>query len=282
MSRQTAFEYTVLQYCHDVITGELVNVGVLLHHPVTGVIAHKISSKYGRLRKIFPDLDSSAFKASIGAIERGLKKQQTSDDDALLAPLNSAEAIARKSLVQDDSSFQWGATGTVFGDDIHAEMDRLVRRFITWHEAEDLKKKTDSDVWKPVREKLAARSIEDRLQPAKLRSAVAEVTFEHSWKNGALHCYQPLSFDLASPENINDKVARWSGHLYHLNEAEADFKPYFIVGEPSDVSLAQTFNQAIEALKNAPTKPTIFQESELDELVDSIQDEMNAHDAKLA
>lgn len=39
-----------------------------------------------------------------------------------------------------------------------------------------------------------------------------EVEFEHAWKNGKWHCYQPLSFDPATVDSIQERPARWVGH----------------------------------------------------------------------
>mgnify|MGYP003627946118 FL=1 len=85
---------------------------------------------------------------------------------------------------------------------------------------------------------------------------------------------------MASRESIQDKVAKWSGHLLHLQNAKVDFKPYFIVGKPTTPGLEKAYKTALAALKQSPNEPEIYEESELDELVDLIEDEMRAHDAQ--
>lgn len=280
MTERTPYTFTVLRYRHDAIAGECVNVGVVLHSAERSFLQAKLSFRYSRLRDVFPDLDSAAFRESLHAIERGIKQVGKHARDNLLSKLATADEISRNVLRQDDSSFLWSGVGSGVAGDLEAELDKLFKRFVTWHEHEKVNKRTDEEVWRPVRDKLAARHLATRLEKNIVSSDLTSVEFDHTWRNGALHCYQPLSFDLATRESIQDKVARWSGHLYHLRSAQEDFKPYFIVGRPSDPKLSPAYAAAIKALKECPKEPEVFEEAQLDELVNLIEDEMCAHDAQ--
>ena len=251
MKERTPYTYVVLRYRHDAIAGECINVGVVLHAAEQGFFDSKLNLHYGRLRQVFPDLEPEAFKASIYSIRRGLTAVSKREKGDMLSTLDSAERFARMVLPMDDSSFIWSPVGAGVTADPELELESLFKRFVTWYEVE----KT-------------------------VRSDLTSVEFDHTWKNGALHCYQPLSFDLASRESIQDKVAKWSGHLLHLQNAKVDFKPYFIVGKPTTPGLEKAYKTALAALKQSPNEPEIYEESELDELVDLIEDEMRAHDAQ--
>lgn len=280
MTERTPYTFTVLRYRHDAIAGECVNVGVVLHSAERSYLEAKLSFKYGRLRDVFPDLDSAAFRESLHAIERGIKQAGKHARDNLLTKLVTADEISRNVLRQDDSSFVWSGVGAGVAGDLDAELDKLFKRFVTWHEHEKVSRRTDDEIWRPVREKLAARRLASRLEKNVVSSDLMSVEFDHTWRNGALHCYQPLSFDLATKESIQDKVARWSGHLYHLRSAQEDFKPYFIVGRPSDPKLSDAYSAAIDALKECPKSPEVYEETKIDELVERIEDEMRAHDTQ--
>jgi hypothetical protein len=280
MKERTPYTYVVLRYRHDAIAGECMNVGVVLHAAEKGFFDSKLNLHYGRLRQVFPDLEPEAFKASIYSIRRGLTTVSKREKGDMLSTLDSAERFARMVLPMDDSSFIWGSVGAGVTADPELELESLFKRFVTWYEVEKTNKRSDSDIWRPVREKLADKNLADRLEKKTVRSDLTSVEFDHTWKNGALHCYQPLSFDLASRESIQDKVAKWSGHLLHLQNAKVDFKPYFIVGKPTTPGLEKAYKTALAALKQSPNDPEIYEESELDELVDLIEDEMRAHDAQ--
>lgn len=281
MSHRTPYTYTVLRYRHDAVAGECVNVGVVMHSAQKGFLESKLSFKYGRLHQVFPDLDSAAFRESLHAIERGVRKLAKRERGDMLAKLASADSISYNVLHQDDSSFLWSSVGSGVAADLDAELEKLFKRFVTWHEQEKSAKRSDEDVWKPVRERLVSHQLADRLEKKVVSSDRTSVEFDHTWRNGALHCYQPLSLDLASKESIQDKVARWSGHLFHLRTAAEDFKTYFIVGRPSDPKLQPAYAAAIAALKDSPKDPEVYEESQVDEFVKRVEDEMRAHDAQL-
>lgn len=280
MSNRTPYTYTVLRYRHDIIAGECVNVGLVLHAAERGFLKCKVSLKYGRLRQVFPDLDPDAFKSSLRAIERGLKAAAKKERGDMLSKLVNAETISSSVLRIDDSSFTWSGIGSGVAADPEQELEKLFQRFVTWYEREKEHKKADEDVWQPVREKLAEKNLASRLHSNVVSSELTSVKFEHTWRNGALHCYQPLSFDLESKENIQNKVARWSGHLFHLQDASEDFITYFIVGRPADRKLNHAYEDAIKALKKSPKQPAVYEESQLDELIELIEDEMQDHDAQ--
>jgi hypothetical protein len=109
-------------------------------------------------------------------------------------------------------------------------------------------------------------------------SPIDKVEFEHAWKNGAWHCYQPLSFDLASSEGIREKAARWSGHMTGLSRAPEQVRPHFIVGRPSNDALFEDYRRAIDLLRASALEPNVFEEAQIDALIDLIQDEISAHD----
>lgn len=281
MKNKLAYTYVVLRYRHDAIAGESVNVGVVLHCAQTGFLGHKLTLQFGRLRSIFPDLDGDAFRTSIRAVRHGLDTLSRREKADMLSRLETAESHAQAVLPKDDSSFIWGNIGAGLTADPQDEMERLFQRFVTWYEEDKISRRSDSDIWRPVRDKLSDRHLSDRLEATTINSDLTSVKFEHTWKNGALHCYQPLSFDLATEDNIQDKVARWSGHLLHLQDSSEEFVPYFIVGRPSDLSLTDTYQKAIRALKMSPHNPQIYEENQIDELVDLMHDEMLAHDREL-
>lgn len=275
---KSAYTFVVLRYRHDAIAGERVNVGVVLHAADRGFLGMKLSPRYGRLKQVFPDLDSNAFRTSIRSIKRALQGLKRLEKGDMLSHLTNAEGFAWQALPLDDSSFVWSEVGAGITHDPEAEIEKLFKRFVTWYEHDKDQKRSDNDVWRPVREKLTELHLADRLEKKTVSSALTSVEFDHTWKNGALHCYQPLSFDLASEDSIQEKAMRWSGHLLHLQQAREKFVPYFIVGKPAKRELKRAYEKAVAALRASPNNPKVYAETELDELVETIEDEMRRHD----
>jgi hypothetical protein len=235
-----------------------------------------------RLTKMFPSLDGEAFKISLAGIARGLRKLGANEGSDMLSPLGDAASFARRALPSDDSSFIWSELSSGITDNAEKTLQSLYERFVSQYDEKQKAARDDAAVWRPVRDRLLERQIADRLQPKTISSPIDTVEFEHAWKNGAWHCYQPLSFDLSTSANIREKAARWTGHMVALAGASEPFKAHFFVGAPSDPQLRDAYDQALEILKLGPSRPEVIEESEMDALVDRIEDEIRSHEHPIA
>jgi hypothetical protein len=282
MTDRRPYTYVLLRYRHDPLAGEFANVGVLMHEPRSGYLDAKVRTTLGpRLTKMFPTLDGDAFKGSLQSVARSVRKLGSREAGDMLASLGDAASFARRVLPTDDSSFIWGPLGSGITDDPHRALEKLYARFVTQYDGKAKPSRDDAAVWRPVRDLLLARNIADRLQPKLIRSAVDQVEFDHAWKNGAWHCYQPLSFDLSSNENIREKAARWAGHMLALEKADEPFKPHFVVGAPTNPQFQNAYERAVALLRLSPGAPEVIEESATVGLVDKIEDELRAHDSAL-
>jgi hypothetical protein len=227
---------------------------------------------------MFPDMRRASFLESLRVIGRGLEKLKKSEGSGLLSELGDASIFARRILAPDDSSFVWGELGSGLTNDPETTLESLYQRFVARYDETARVARDDAAVWQPVREMLIERNIADRLQPKTISSPIDEVEFQHAWKNGAWHCYQPLSFDLVTSEGIREKAARWSGHMTGLSRATEEVKPHFVVGPPTDERLAEDYQRAIDLLRASAMEPLVFEEGEADQLVDVIETEIISHD----
>ena len=277
MSTTRHYTYAILRYRHDSIIGESLNVGVVLFAKNLGRFEYRFSRKFSRLKAAFPTLDGDAYRSTINAIEKGLKQYGGFVPSMLNPSASGVREIVERVLRQDDSSFHWSEVGEGVSLDIEDEVDFLFRRFVTWHEEVSPSRRTDGDVWRPVREALKQRKLNKYLGKTKIESDLTEVKFNHAWKNGRWHVFQPLSLDLKTEDRIHDKVAKWSGYLLHLESACEDFKPYFLLGKPQDAALTETYNDMIEALRQSPCNPEVYPEDKRDDLINLIEDQIKAH-----
>jgi hypothetical protein len=280
MTSKAAYSYTLLRYVHDVLTGEFVNVGVVVLVPSHNLVRYKMRSTMGRLRGVFPDIDRRAFLSSMAAVRRGLQSVAKSEMGAgLLKSEGDAAAIARRAVPRDDSSLQWSPCGAGLTAMPDETLNRLFDRYVSRYDTHNRSRRTDDDVWRPVRQKLEERDLAQYLQEKSISGSVDEIVFKHAWKNGRWHVYEPLSFDLVDAEGIKTKAREWLGHLAAVDaggKAEP-FKPHFIVGAPTNPTLRDAYLGAIAILKQAPNNPDVFEEGELDTLVAQIEDEVREH-----
>lgn len=280
MKTRNPYTFTVLRYRHDAISGEQVNVGVVLFSLENREILFRFSKKYGRLRTVFPDLDGHSFAKSLGGLQDSMKALSKQFSLHLSKDFSNSQQFAREVLQFDDSSFQWSEMGSGVTKDIEVELEVLFKRFVSWHEGINSSRRDDNDIWRPVREQLSALQIYGKLKKSVIKSDLTKVTFDHTFQNGRLHCYQPLSFDLSTEQHIHDKVAKWAGHLFHLQAADEELVPYFIVGEASNEKFKSAVDSAVEALEKSPLSPKVFRERDTDVFINSIEDVVRSHDSQ--
>lgn len=275
MTEKRPYTYTVLKYVHDIVSGESLNVGIVLHSDSGRFLKSRTRSTYRRIKEVFPDLDSRVFRTSMKSIERAIahlaQKLPEAPTDAL--------GLARSVMVTDESALQWSVVGSGVTTDLEGTLDKLYARFVTRYDTKIIARRTDEDVWRPVRDKLTQRGVDVPFEEKVITGNTDEISFKHAWKNGRWHAYQPVSLDLADAEGIKDKARRWRGHLDAVADGHSeDLKIYFIVGAPQDSSLLPAFDGAVGILRNGSFDPEVFEEAQVDDFVNKIEDEVRAHD----
>lgn len=278
MTERRPYTYVVLRYRHDPLAGEFANVGVVLHEPKSGFLGVRVRRTLGRLTSMFPGMNGEALKGALKAIERGVNQIAQQEASGLLSALSDASTFAARVLPVDNSSFVWGPIGSGIAADPNQALEKLFARFVSRYDEPAKARRDEAAVWKPVRDLLVEREIADRLQAVTIRSPLDHVEFEHAWKNGAWHCYQPVSFDLLSGESIREKANKWAGQLLALKDASEAFQPFFVVGAPSDPQLLGDYEKALAILRLGPGEPMVIPEAEVPALVDRIEDEIKAHE----
>lgn len=281
MTEQQSYSYVTLRYVHDAMTGEFLNVGLLLFAPAERLLRVKTRRTMSRVRDIFPDLDRPAFTSAMRSIEHSVARLTK---EFFNAPLFSrdidVEGIARRVLPSDDSSLQWSSKGTGVTSNIDQTFDRLFSRLVTRYDARDDHRKSDDEVWRPVRQLLEQRHLASKLQEKTIVGDVDQISFKHAWKNGQWHVIEPISLDLADAEGIKQKARRWRGHLSAVAEGSEPFKPLFVVAAPADKDLKSAYDNAVAILRTSPFLPEIFEEDDVESLVDKIEEEVREHDAR--
>src|SRR5262249_11710004 len=125
MSELTSYTYTVLRYVHDIATSEFVNVGVVLHAPKRAYLRAKTRSTFGRLARVFPDLDGNAFKRTMSFVENSIARAGDRLNDLFPESGETAVEFATRTLAKDDSSLQWSPLGSGRTNNPDRELDRL-------------------------------------------------------------------------------------------------------------------------------------------------------------
>lgn len=279
MTSKIKYTYTILRYVHDVITGEFINVGVVMHAHKSGFLKTKMRKSGGRIKHLFPDFERHIFLKSLQAAERSIKKATKSLDHGDLLTLDAnALSFALASLAKDDSSLQWSPISGGIATDLEQAFERIYTRYVSKYDIKSNQRRTDEDVWRPVRQLLEEKKIPISFDEKIVTGRTDEITFKKAWKNGSWHAYEALSFDLSDADGIKDKARRWRGHLEAVHDGTSeDIQLSFIVGSPQEATLKHAYENAIHILENAAFRPQIYRENEVPSLVSKIEDEVRDH-----
>ncbi len=279
MTEKQAYSYTVLRYVHDVVSGEALNVGVVMHAPAASFLKVRTRTTMGRLKQAFPDLDREAFANAMQAIRRGFATiAKQADNMPLFDAHTDARAHALKVLPDDDSALQWSPTGTGMTTDPARTLDRLYERYVTQYDSTPVRRRSDDDVWRPVRDKLLERGVHVPFEPKAVVGTLDQIEFEKAWQNGRWHAYEPVSLDMADADGIKDKARRWRGHLAAVAEGTSEeIELYFLLGRPRDSSLLSAYEVAKTILEHAPFATRVVDENDIDDFIMSIELACRAH-----
>ena len=179
MTEKQAYSYTVLRYIHDVVSGEALNVGVVMHAPAASFLKVRTRKTIGRLKHAFPDLDRAAFADAMQAVDRGFSAiAKQANKMSLFDARTDARTHALKVLPDDDSALRWSPTGTGLTADPARTFKRLYERYVTRYDSAPVKRRSDDDVWQPIRDKLMERGINVPFEPKTVVGKQDRIVFE--------------------------------------------------------------------------------------------------------
>jgi len=283
------FSYLVIRYVPDLVTGEFLNVGLILHARDERLLCYRTRKTFTRLKGAFPHFEKAAFKSAMEAVDRALEQEKKGikigllpTDDTLHGDYSpkigiDASTIASRVLMVDEC-LQTSPMGTGSSTDPTETFERFFERLVAAHDGQQPIRKSEEDVWRPVRTKLEERKLASKLVEKRITGKVDDFVFKHAWKNGQWHVYEPVSFDLADEDSIKQKARRVRGHLDAVTEGTFEpFKAHFIAGAPTKTNLMPAYQKALAIISGATLQPEVFEEKDVDTLVDRIEDDVRAH-----
>ncbi|MDD5676571.1 MAG: DUF3037 domain-containing protein [Kiritimatiellae bacterium] len=277
---KTAYSFVILRYMHDVVTGEFVNIGVALYAPGAKFLGGLCNTRYGRVGKMFGEIDGDYFRGLMRYIEA--RFEELGDKLCNELPLNGMPSdilqIAKGILPQDDSSLQWSEAGGGQTENPAKTLEDLFVMMVERYEGRAQRPtREDGDVWRVFKKELETRHVLARLQSKRIIAQNYDYEFEHSWKNKRWHVYEPVSFDLLEADSILDKANRWLGRVMTLQDSPDKFKLHILLGEPSLEKLQPAYAKAENILNNMPGEKEFVKEREAESFSIALADEMAAH-----
>jgi len=227
------FKAIVLRYSYDVVTGEWLNLGLILACHDRHFIGAQFIPSFSRITTAFPRADAVHLRRLCGVIENQcleLQARLNSELDFDADPFSILSAI----LPADDSGLRFSEPLFGLCVDPKETLSLLFERYVM--RSVDAKKRTsrqEADVWRDFAARLSDPSILRKLTPVTLAHRDYKLEFEHAWKNGHWNAIQPVAFDLLDPNQIREKATAWAGRLLTVRPRKQSVDVSLLVGLPS-------------------------------------------------
>lgn len=277
------FQYQILQFCPDKVTGEFLNVGIVLFDPTDQQLVFKILHKVGSIGQLFDQANTRYLIKQLNTINTSLNKiKRTIDDDKMRLHLfKSVDEITRKAFVRDDSALLFSEIRNSLDISIDHLLDYLVGRMLTVGRIEvDQDIKSDKEVWtKMFKHYFDEFNISTFLRPRTVKTKYDEISFEHTWKNGHINFFESVNFDLQKEDTIKNKVRRWAGQIDELKTAGEDLHLYLLANMPDSNDQMSTYISSFLSDKSTDNvKVDIITFSEADKFAKELREEIVTHE----
>lgn len=266
--------YSILQYKHSPILGEVINVGILFFFPEEQTKLFFQMGDSTRLRPIYGDFDAKYFNSILKIIQKNV--QTFADQLFARADLinNFEEYIHSYLLKDDDTVLQF--TNIFNALNIFPNIEKAVEEYTKLllplsikQESSNLKR-DDRLIINKVKTVLSnhCKTYSERVEKDIIvKVGIYPIKFDFGWQNGTRNLIHPISFDLQESLSIQKKSAEYCGYLNWLESYTNchNDRIDLLLGEPQDPKLQKDYVQAIDLLKKSNSRKRIvpFDEIEL-------------------
>ncbi|MCF6313529.1 MAG: DUF3037 domain-containing protein [Verrucomicrobiales bacterium] len=263
------YEFLTLRYLHDAMTGEFINVGVVLRSE-DGYLGAYFCPRFTRIKQLFGSLQRNNHKQLIGYLQRHFDKLAEETADELSSMERSLESLAYGILPPDNSAYQWSEIKKGLTADPEEELTHLSARLVTHYEKNITShRRSDEEVWSAFNKVLREKKIASYFKETQLKTDDYGWTFSHTYKNGLYNIYEPLAFDYDDTSKIAEKAIRWNGRGNALATA-APHKFHFLVGDVEGESRKRATEKALNLLNAIPGGVEIIREHEKESFADDL------------
>ncbi len=130
--KKLEYSYTVLKYRHDIVTGEVLNIGVVIYAPETGQKLFHVISNYARLSNAFEGFDDEQFRLLRSRFAIAVNKIRTRTKSDKIIYSDVSELVC---AIWPDQGLGYFASPAKYGlaNDLHEELIDLFNRFVPCH-----------------------------------------------------------------------------------------------------------------------------------------------------
>ncbi len=274
------YSFSVLRYIHDIVTGEFINVGVVLYAPKAKFLSAICTSRYGRLSKMFSNISGDHYRQ----VARYIQARLEEEGERLASELpfdkmpKSVMDFTVRVLPIDDSSLQFSPEGYGLTENPHETLEQIYSRYVEkYYEKTEKHSRSDEDIWKVYKRHLEEKRILGNLKPHQIIGTNYDYEFKYCWKNEKWHIHEPVSFDLLEANFITDKANGWLGRITSLVDGGEPFKLNVLIGSPQDERLKSAFIKAQNIMHRMPCQHEFIREDEAEHFAENLKKEIESH-----
>ncbi len=266
------YTYSVLRYTHSIVSGEQLNIGVLLYSPEERFAEAIIEKKYARLSRAFSSFDRQtyalmreSFFAALAMRKKALQKGE------LFSRERSARELAMSLWPGVHSTFQASEDSFGMTEDLTSSLHQLYDRFVASQTVTDLESRRQPvEVWQEFQKRLPL-DLSREIQPREFSYKEFHQKFDHTYQNGSLHILEPVSFEYADKDGLLTAATTWRGKLDFLRPKLVGTHLYFLAGRPrpEHVAAASTATEILTAIEQLSVK--VVPEKEFSSLANQLQ-----------
>ena len=242
------YEYQLLRYLPDRVTGEFLNVGVVLFSRHSSRLLVRTIQTSTRVSCLFPGVKGKRLTTTLRQLATSLRELGELGDDGTgsTAPRTITD-FTHRALPPDDSALIWSPPAQARDLDLEEAFEDLFDRTVAQHEVNRKPYRTDEKVWRetyqPYLEKYHVREL---LHPHAVNIGGNKIKFDYAVKNGVWNCLEPVTFDLRNPDSVKEKVYRWMGKIQELTGSSEKLHLYLLSELPADKKLRAFVRDRIE------------------------------------
>lgn len=268
-----SYQYQLLRYEHDLVTGEFVNLGMVYFDAESGTLLWRFEDKkYGRLSHFFGDkVQGNFILSTLKQLKKGLQKLGRDE----LNRFQSIEALTNSLLPPDDNGWYFSQVWQGRHFDHELNFEELYARIIGQYQETSVKRQDDAFAWKNVYKKYFDRyNLTPKLRPHQVKTNTDAFDFQHTCKNGAWHCFQSLSFALKHEGSIKDKIYRWDGIARELLTSREPLKVYLLSIFPDNPHLSELIRTKLN-IQEGNVEVRVISEEEAGQVALQLKDALN-------
>lgn len=274
------FEYQLLRYRPDAVSGEFANVGVIVFDADAKRVLGRFLDKVTRISQFFPGVNGRYLAKVLKHISMDVDRMTSQFHMELdVFPYAGIENVTQAILAKDDSSLYFTETYRGLDVSIDAMRDNLYDRMVASHLHEDERHLTsDKEVWTKVyKQYFERRHITHHLTTHRVATNLDTFEFEHAWKNGRWNCFEPLNFNLQKEQSIKDKAYKWKAKLNELNSSAEPIHFYLLSAMPQDAELKTFVTTMFSSVNAGNVEVEIVEQSQAEAFANRIADEIEQH-----